>query len=160
MTSSTRPLDESFRLTRTSESAAHVSTSVPTVTTRPAEVLPFVAPAPPEAPIPPAYRTIDEIVARFDRDPVMQDELLDARRWMADTVLAGKPVTLRTLRLRKGLSQTQLADAIGTQQPHVARIESGQADLRLDTCRRIARALGVDLNTLDQALQGHAVKGR
>ena len=160
MTSSTRPLDESFRLTRTSESAAHVSTSVTTVTTRPAEVLPFIAPALPEAPIPPAYRTIDEIVARFDRDPVMQEELLDARRWMADTVLAGKPATLRTLRLRKGLSQAKLADAIGTQQPHVARIESGQADLRLETCRRIAGALGVDLNTLDQALQGQPAKGR
>ncbi len=32
----------------------------------------------------------------------------------------GKPVTLRTLRLRKGLSQAQLAEAIGTQQPHIA----------------------------------------
>jgi DNA-binding XRE family transcriptional regulator len=81
------------------------------------------------------------------------EELLDARRWIADTVLAGKSVSLRTLRLRKGMSQAQLAAAIGTQQPHVVRIERGQADPQLDTCRRLARALGVDLNTLDQALQ-------
>ncbi len=72
---------------------------------------------------------------------------------VADTVLAGQPVTLRTLRLRKGLSQAQLAEAIGTQQPHIARIENGHSDLRLDTCRRIAQVLGIDLNTLDQALQ-------
>ena len=160
MTPTTRPLDESFRLTRISESAAHVSTLAPTVTTRPAQVIPFVAPAPAEAPIPAGYTTIDEVVARLERDPVMHEELLDARRWVADTVLAGKPVTMRTLRLRKGLSQAQLAEAIGTQQPHVARIEGGQADLRLETCRRIAAALGVDLNTLDRALQGLGAKGR
>jgi DNA-binding XRE family transcriptional regulator len=160
MTPTTRPLEESFRLTRTSESAVHVSTLAPIVTTRPAQIIPFTAPAPAEAPIPPGYKTIDEIVAKFERDPAMQEELLNARRWVADTVLAGKPVTMRTLRLRKGLSQAQLAEAIGTQQPHVARIEGGQADLRLETCRRIAEVLGVDLNTLDQALQGQGGKRR
>lgn len=160
MTPTTRPLDESFRLTKTSESAAQVSMTVPAVTTRPAQVIPFIAPTPVEAPIPPGYTTIDEIVAKFERDPAMREELLDARRWVADTVLAGKPVTMRTLRLRRGLSQAQLAEAIGTQQPHVARIERGQADPQLDTCRRIAHALGVDLNMLDQALQGAADAGR
>lgn len=153
MTPTTRPLDESFRLTKTSDSTAQVSLAVPAVSTRPAQVIPFIAPAPAEDPIPPGYKSIDEIVAKFERDPTLRQELLDARRWVADTVLAGKPVTLRTLRLRKGLSQAQLASAIGTQQPHVARIERGQADVRLETCRRIAQVLGVDLNTLDQALQ-------
>jgi transcriptional regulator with XRE-family HTH domain len=90
----------------------------------------------------------------------MREEMVDARRWVADTLLSGKPVTMRTLRLRKGLSQAQLAEAIGTQQPHVARIECGHADLRLDTCRRIAAVLGVDLNTLDQALQSEEAKRR
>lgn len=160
MTQTTRLLDESFRLTTTSNSVAQVSTSAPTVTTRPAQVIPFIAPASAEAPIPPGYKTIEEIVAKFERDPAMQEELLDARRWLADTVFAGKPVTLRTLRLRKGLSQAQLAEAIGTQQPHVTRIERGQADPQLDTCRRLARALGVDLNTLDQALRAAEDPGR
>ena len=160
MTPSTQPLDESFRLTRTSESAAQVSTSAPSIATQPAQVLSFVAPAPPAAPIPRGYETIDEIVAKFDRDPKMQKAMLEARRWVADTVLAGRPVTLRTLRLRKGMSQAQLAEAIGTQQPHVARIENGQADLRLETCRRIAGVLGIDLNTLDQALQGPGARRR
>jgi len=126
---------------------------VPAVATRQAPVIPFRVPAPAEVPIPPGYTTIDEIVARFERDPAMKEELRDARRWVADTVLAGKPVTLRTLRLRKGLSQAQLATAIGTQQPHIARIENGNSDLRLDTCRRIAQVLDIDLNTLNQALQ-------
>jgi DNA-binding XRE family transcriptional regulator len=106
-----------------------------------------------DEPIPAGYTTIDDVVAEFERDPAMHEELLDARRWIADTVLAGKSVSLRTLRLRKGMSQAQLAAAIGTQQPHVVRIERGQADPQLDTCRRLAHALGVDLNTLDQALR-------
>jgi DNA-binding XRE family transcriptional regulator len=156
MTPTTRPLDESFELTPTSESAARVGTLVPTVTTRPAQVFAFTAPVTPEEPIPPGYKTIDEIVAKYERDPAMQKELRAGRRWVADTVLAGKPVTMRILRLRKGLSQAQLAEAIGTQQPHIARIENGQADMRLETCRRIAQALGVDLNTLDQALRSEA----
>lgn len=160
MTPTTRPLAESFRLTRTSESVAQVSMAVPAVTTRPAQVIPFIAPAPAEAPIPPGYKTIDEIVAKFERDPAMKEKLRSARRWVVDTLLAGKPLSLRTLRLRKGLSQAQLAEAIGTQQPHIARIERGQADPQLDTCRRIARTLGVDLNTLGQALQTAGDAGR
>jgi DNA-binding XRE family transcriptional regulator len=121
--------------------------------TRPSGVVHYLVLSPKDEPVPEGYTTIDDIVAEFERDPAMREELLDARRWVADTVLAGHPVTLRTLRLRKGLSQAQLAEAIGTQQPHIARIERGQADVRLETCRRIAQVLGVDLNTLDQALQ-------
>lgn len=153
MTPSTRPLEESFRLTKTSESVTQVSLSVSAVATRPAQVIPFVAPAVTVAIIPPGYKTIDEIVAKFERDPSLRQELIEGRRWVADSVLAGQPVTLRTLRLRRGLSQAQLAEAIGTQQPHVARIEAGKADLLLHTCRRIAEVLAIDLNTLDLALQ-------
>lgn len=153
MTPTTRPLDESFRLTPTSRSIAQVSMSVPAVTTRPAQVIPFISPSPAEEPIPPGYTTIDKIVAKFERDPAAKEELRRGRQWVAETVLAGQPQSLRVLRLRKGMSQAQLAEAIGTQQPHIARIERGQADVRLETCRRIAQVLGVDLNTLDQALQ-------
>lgn len=147
-------LNESFEPTTTSEPVAWIGPGVaPTPATRPPGTVHYLVPRREEERIPAGFSTIDEVVAGFERDPALQDELLDARRWIADTVLAGKPVTMRTLRLRKGLSQAQLAQAIGTQQPHVARIERGQADPQLDTCRRIARALGVDLNALDQALQ-------
>lgn len=161
MTPTISLLSESFEHTTTSESVALASGSaVPNPATRPSNVVHFLVHPQQDEPIPAGYTTIDDVVAEFERDPAMQEELLDARRWVADTVLAGKPVTMRTLRLRKGLSQAQLAEAIGTQQPHVARIEGGQADLRLETCRRIASALGIDLNTLDQALLNAADAGR
>lgn len=162
MTPTTRRLEESFRLTRTSEAVVYAAASTPAATTAPprAKVLEFPGPAPAEAPIPPGYTTIDQLIVEFERDPAAKEELRRGRQWLAKTVLGDKPQSLRVLRLRKGMSQAQLADAIGTQQPHIARIESGQADVRLETCRRIAQVLGVDLNTLDQALQGEGAKGR
>jgi len=77
----------------------------------------------------------------------------DARRWLADEFHGDDGITLRTLRMRKGLSQLQLATAIGTSQPHIARIEGGADNLNIDTCRRIASVLEVDMNSLDQALR-------
>lgn len=56
---------------------------------------------------------------------------------------------LKDLRLRAGLSQRQLAEATGMEQPNIARMESGQiADPKLSTLRRLATALGTDLETV------------
>ncbi len=158
MTPTTRRLEESFRLTKTSESVAYVVTSTPAATTAPprAKVLEFPGVEPAEAPIPPGYTTIDELIEEFERDPEAKEELRRGRKWLARTVYRDQPKSLRVLRLLKGMSQAQLAEAIGTQQPHIARIENGQADVRLETCRRIAKVLGVDLSTLDQALRSEA----
>ncbi len=45
-----------------------------------------------------------------------------------------------------GLSQSQVADRMRTSQSAVARLESGQGDLRLSTLRRYAEALGQTLH--------------
>lgn len=161
MTSTISLLAESFAPTTTSDPVALTGPlAAPNPATRPSGAVHYLVIPEQDEPIPAGYTTIDDVVAEFERDPALQDELLEARRWIADTVLAGKPVTLRTLRLRKGWSQAQLAAAIGTKQPHVARIERGQADPQFDTCRRIAHALDVDLNTLGQALLAAVGAGR
>lgn len=46
------------------------------------------------------------------------------------------------LRKDKGLSQQDVADAMGVTQSAVARIESGERDPRLSTLRRYAHAVG------------------
>ena len=45
-----------------------------------------------------------------------------------------------------GLSQTQVAARMGTSQSAVARLESGDADVRLSTLERYAAALGQQLD--------------
>jgi DNA-binding XRE family transcriptional regulator len=48
------------------------------------------------------------------------------------------------LRLKRGLSQRELARRAGMQQPTIARLESGQT-ASLKTLRRLADALGADV---------------
>ena len=53
---------------------------------------------------------------------------------------------LVTRRTRLGLSQTQVAARMGTSQSAVARLESGDADIRLSTLERYAAALDMQLD--------------
>jgi len=68
-------------------------------------------------------------------DPVFPGfrEMSERRR-----ALAGDLVELRG---RLGLSQTEVAARMGTSQSAVARLESGDADVRLSTLERYAAAL-------------------
>ena len=53
---------------------------------------------------------------------------------------------LSSKRVELGLSQTEVAARMGTSQSAVARLESGDADLRLSTLERYAAALGQRLD--------------
>lgn len=48
-------------------------------------------------------------------------------------------------RVELGLSQTEVAARMGTSQSAVARLESGDGDVRLSTLARYAAAIGVEL---------------
>ena len=47
-----------------------------------------------------------------------------------------------------GLTQQQLADAVGLTQPAISLIESDRRNLRLDVAAKIAKALGVSVDAL------------
>lgn len=64
----------------------------------------------------------------------------------------GAARTLAALRLAKGMSQADLAEAIGTQQSNVSRLEAGTDDMKWSTMQRLAEALGVDFNALAAAI--------
>jgi predicted transcriptional regulator len=66
------------------------------------------------------------------------DEVAERRRALSEELVAH--------RLRLGLSQTEVAARMQTSQSAVARIESGDADVRLSTLERYAAALGQELN--------------
>lgn len=53
--------------------------------------------------------------------------------------------TVRMLRTDMKLSQRQLGDKVGLDRNHVSRIETGEANLALDTLERIIEALGADI---------------
>jgi transcriptional regulator with XRE-family HTH domain len=67
--------------------------------------------------------------------------------------LAGELVARRG---QLGVSQTEVAARMGTSQSAVARLESGEADVKLSTLERYAAALG---QQLDWKLKGSS-KGR
>ncbi|MFD1578199.1 helix-turn-helix transcriptional regulator [Ramlibacter ginsenosidimutans] len=58
----------------------------------------------------------------------------------------GQRPTLASLRLRAGMSQAQLASALGTQQPNVARWERNPGNLEVATLKKLASALGVSVH--------------
>ena len=68
-------------------------------------------------------------------------------------------VHIRNRREEFGISQQQLANAVGVSQQAIAKIESPDANVRLETLERVAAALGleVDLNLIPrQPKQGAA----
>jgi ribosome-binding protein aMBF1 (putative translation factor) len=62
---------------------------------------------------------------------------------------AGRAIRLafeiRALREKKGLSQRQLAERVGTTQSAIARLEGGRISPSLPTLDRIATALGAEI---------------
>ena len=55
---------------------------------------------------------------------------------------------VRDLRLRKGITQTELATMLGTAQAAIAAIEHGQRGVRVQQVVKIARALGSTPNDI------------
>jgi transcriptional regulator with XRE-family HTH domain len=70
---------------------------------------------------------------RHDRYLPGFGEMARRRRALAETLVAR--------RLAVGMSQTEVAARMGTSQSAVARLESGQADVRLSSLERYAAAV-------------------
>ena len=58
-------------------------------------------------------------------------------------------VKIRTLRTTAGMTQQQLAEKAGLQQSHISRIESAEYSPTHMTLSKIAKALDVDVGTID-----------
>lgn len=82
-----------------------------------------------------------EMLNKFETLPEMAAAMARVRQQIADQQLVVSG--LARLRLKQGLSQRQLAERMGTQQPAVARWERVDCDLKISTLQDIARALGV-----------------
>lgn len=83
-----------------------------------------------------------------ETNPAYRDRKERARKMLAEDMLKNGRDTLAGLRLLRGMSQHQLAAAVGTSQPHIAKIEAGAFRIYLDTAIRLADALNVSLDEL------------
>ncbi len=159
MTLAMNSLDASSPLTKTSEKPVPVHGAVSEATSKaaPCVVFRFDDHAIRGFETPPNHVVVGDLVAEWEKDDKRRKTIEEARGWFADTFHIEDGDTVRTLRLRKGWSQVHLAKELGTSQSHIARIERGTENLAIDTCRRLCGVLGIDMNTLDQALRRQEV---
>lgn len=106
------------------------------------------------------HNDFDAFMAELEADPANAQALADAGAWIADTFYAEESETIRTARLRKGLSQKQLAAALETSQAQIAKLESGRVDPQYPTMLKLMNALDLDANRLFAMLANQASPDR
>lgn len=92
-------------------------------------------------------------MGKREQNPDRAQGLKTARAAVAEALYSDEPITIKVLRLRSGLTQSQLAAALDTSQPHVARLESGRQDAVMSTCRKLCKALNVTFDELNSAFE-------
>ncbi len=73
------------------------------------------------------------------------DQMPAARAWLAEEIYAGKN-TIAVLRLRAGLTQSQLAKKLDAPQSSISRLEAGRENPSFERAKKISDALGVTLD--------------
>lgn len=71
-----------------------------------------------------------------------------ARRQVAVDFYAQSGSPIARARLARGWSQARLADAVGTSQSHIGRMETGRDNVTIATVAKLADALNVDRGEL------------
>lgn len=96
-----------------------------------------------------------EFFARRSRDPARAARLASARKKLGQALEAthGQRTGLVALRMKAGLSQTELAQRMQTQQPSVARWERSPKTISFQNMEAMAAALGVSAVEVFTAIQ-------
>jgi len=123
------------------ESGATPETVAGAAGTGPAPAGTDASPAPAGTDASPAPAGTDASPARLPLLPGFREMAL--RRMSQDRGRMMKELAAR--RQDAGLSQTEIAARMGTSQSAVARLESGEADVRASTLERYAAALGTEI---------------
>ncbi|MGO9201172.1 MAG: helix-turn-helix domain-containing protein [Limisphaerales bacterium] len=87
----------------------------------------------------PAHAGLDECLKRKLLDPDFRTA------YAAEDKRIELVLQVISLRQRRGMTQAELAKAIGTTQANVSRLERFDSNLILGTLEKVARALGADL---------------
>ena len=97
----------------------------------------------------------DKIAERKAQDPKFEARLRKAaERLLPLAETDDGKVTMTSLRIAAGLTQTELAQKTNSRQPNISALEAGQRDNpNRDTMRLLCEALSCDMNTLDLAIE-------
>ncbi len=98
--------------------------------------------------------SVSSRIDRLQANPKKAAALSKARQriggWLVDEKLPG--TSLSALRLRAGLSQSQLAEIMGTQQANISRMEKAPGDLQFSTIQKLAAAFKITAPQLVEVL--------
>lgn len=106
-----------------------------------------------DLPTPSGHVSITKLVSDAENNATRREALVKARKKLASSsAYNNRTVSISSLRLVQGWSQSDLAREMETSQPHVARIEAGTEDLRVSTVEKLAKALKVPAEQILTAL--------
>lgn len=105
------------------------------------------------SPLPAGYTEIDDLITKHEGDTRKAKALARARQRLAKRLETSARLTLSTLRLRRGLSQSVLAERIGNSQPSYSKIEAGRVDVLHSTFEKLIVVLEVSRDELAEALR-------
>ena len=88
-------------------------------------------------------RAYDRAMAEIDRG---EDEVLPTE--VAERLLSGETHPLRIWREYRGLTQQQLAQAVGVGKSYISQIEAGKKQAAVGVLRTLSRTLAVDMEDL------------
>lgn len=104
------------------------------------------------APVPRGARLLSAFLDEFEGLDDIAPCLPEVRNEISRNFADRDGVTIKSLRLARGFSQSDLANAIGSSQSHVSRLESRKEKPNEDTIRALCGALAIDANTIMDAL--------
>lgn len=138
--------------TKTLESSStKVFDEQPTSTT-PGQVFYVEFPIPAKSPMLSGAIDIDDLVAEFEQSHESAGTIAKGRQWVAKSFYSSQPSSIAQLRLQKGWSQADLAKRANTSQSYIARLELGNVDPQVSTVIKIARALGLPVAAVVEAI--------
>jgi len=93
---------------------------------------------------------VDEMFTQLElNDPRAAAVTEAGTKWVVQTFLSERPITLATLRMRAGLSQRELGKRLHVSQPMIAKWEKGDIPrMQLQTLINLSGALSIELREL------------
>lgn len=105
-------------------------------------------------PVPAGFKGVQDMVNRYENQPTKAAALAKARKRLSSSMAAvGTPITIATLRLKAGLSQSKTAMLLGNSQSGYSLIEAGRRDMLHTTFEKLVEIFNTSRDELAQAIK-------